>query len=88
MYIFEQDEYSKELLAKFKRNPVLENITEYLVEEASAEEEVLLGASADPQDMDSSKDSTTEVSFEKDDELNKVSNVLLSKRLGRISKLA
>ncbi|XP_072029016.1 LOW QUALITY PROTEIN: serrate RNA effector molecule homolog [Amphiura filiformis] len=73
----QKEEPSEDLVAKFKRNPVLDNITEYLVEEASAEEEVLLGASADPSDLDSSKDSTAEVTFEKDDELNKVLDRLL-----------
>ena len=69
-----QEEPSEELLAKFKRNPVLENITEYLVEEASAEEEVLLGASADPISLDNGdKDNMADITFEKDDELNRVS---------------
>ena len=58
-------------LVKYQRNPVLENITEYLVEEASAEEEVLLGTSADSQEKAS--DGQIDVPFEKDEELNKVS---------------
>ena len=87
IFSLSQDDPSEELLAKFKRNPVLENITEYLVEEASAEEEVLLGASADPISLDNGdKDNMTDITFEKDDELNRVSQCAQSGKHG-IKKL-
>ena len=87
IFSLSQDDLSEELLAKFKRNPVLENITEYLVEEASAEEEVLLGASADPISLDNGdKDNMTDITFEKDDELNRVS-LCAQWRKYRIAKL-
>ena len=54
------------------RNPVLNNITDYLIEEASAEEEELLGASAtDEEDSDATGGVT------RDDELIKVLDRLL-----------
>lgn len=44
------------------KNPVLENITEYLIEEANAEEDVLLG-------LNESKTSETKQAFEVDQEM-------------------
>ena len=48
-------------------NPVLRNITDYLIEEASAEEEELLGVSAAGQE-----DAAAADTVERDDELVKV----------------
>ncbi|XP_041473947.1 serrate RNA effector molecule homolog isoform X3 [Lytechinus variegatus] len=56
------------------RNPILENITDYLVEELSAEEEVLLGMKADGQEEGQE---IGDISFEKDDHLCKVLDRLL-----------
>jgi hypothetical protein len=52
------------------RNPVLQNITDYLIEEADAEEEELLGLSSD------SKDGTDGEMVERDPELIAVSNTV------------
>lgn len=51
------------------RNPILENITDYLVDELSAEEEVLLGMKADGQEEGQEMG---DITFEKDDHLCKV----------------
>ena len=51
-------------------NPVLRNITDYLIEEASAEEEELLGVSAAGQEEAAAADTV-----ERDDELVKVRRV-------------
>jgi len=51
------------------KNPVLKNITDYLIEEASAEEEELLGQSADQEEGQLGEDSAT---IERDDSLIKV----------------
>ena len=56
-------------------NPVLKNITDYLIEEVSAEEEELIGASGgNSDDTGDAKDpaSSSEVSVETDDKLMKV----------------
>jgi len=50
-------------------NPVLKNITDYLIEEVSAEEEELMGTSGGG--VDDAKDSS-EVAVETDDKLLKV----------------
>ena len=52
------------------KNPVLKNITDYLIEEASAEEEELLGVSGDHEEGQLSGDA--EEKIEKDPELLKV----------------
>ncbi|XP_077990042.1 serrate RNA effector molecule homolog [Glandiceps talaboti] len=51
------------------KNPVLENITDYLVDEASAEEDELLGTSSDAKDEQ--KDNSSDVQLERDDKLMK-----------------
>ncbi|XP_071493608.1 serrate RNA effector molecule homolog [Diadema antillarum] len=56
------------------RNPILENITDYLVEELSAEEEVLLGKKADGEEEGQE---VGDVTFEKDEHLCKVLDRLL-----------
>ena len=48
------------------KNPVLSNITDYLVEEGSYEEEELLGQSAD---SDKPKESNPEVTLDRDSKL-------------------
>lgn len=55
-------------------NPVLRNITDYLIEEVSAEEEELTGASAGNSDesVDAKDPASSEVSVEMDDKLLKV----------------
>ncbi|XP_022088824.1 serrate RNA effector molecule homolog B-like isoform X2 [Acanthaster planci] len=59
--------------AKYKFNPVLENITDYLVEEVSAEEDALMGAKPEEE----GEESSGEVMFLRDEELNKVLDRLL-----------
>uniref|UniRef100_A0A3Q3GWH4 Serrate RNA effector molecule homolog n=1 Tax=Labrus bergylta TaxID=56723 RepID=A0A3Q3GWH4_9LABR len=59
-------------------NPVLKNITDYLIEEVSAEEEELMGASEANDDGADGKDPTSsEVTVETDDKLLKVLDRLL-----------
>lgn len=56
-------------------NPVLKNITDYLIEEVSAEEEELIGASGgNSQDSSDAKDpaSSSDVTVETDEKLLKV----------------
>lgn len=50
------------------KNPVLKNITDYLVEEGSFEEEELLGQTEE----DKPKEANSEVSIEREEELIKV----------------
>ncbi|VDP03730.1 unnamed protein product [Soboliphyme baturini] len=54
------------------KNPLLSNITDYLIEEASAEEEELLGTSLSENDGESQK-----VVFEKDENLRKVLDMII-----------
>uniref|UniRef100_A0A8C5E5J8 Serrate RNA effector molecule homolog n=1 Tax=Gouania willdenowi TaxID=441366 RepID=A0A8C5E5J8_GOUWI len=55
------------------QNPILKNITDYLIEEVSAEEEELLGSSSGIDPDDSTKEGTpTETTVERDDKLAKV----------------
>ncbi|XP_028322276.1 serrate RNA effector molecule homolog [Gouania willdenowi] len=64
------DGQSAELPAQ---NPILKNITDYLIEEVSAEEEELLGSSSGIDPDDSTKEGTpTETTVERDDKLAKV----------------
>lgn len=51
------------------KNPVLKNITDYLIEEASAEEEELLGHTADQEEGQLGDDTAT---VERDEALIKV----------------
>lgn len=55
------------------QNPILKNITDYLIEEVSAEEEELLGSSSgmDP-DEGAKEGNPAEITVEKDDKLAKV----------------
>ncbi|XP_070533414.1 serrate RNA effector molecule homolog isoform X2 [Ptychodera flava] len=57
------------------KNPVLENITDYLVDEASAEEDELLGTTSDPKEEP--KDSSSDVQMERDEKLIKVLDRLI-----------
>lgn len=55
------------------QNPILKNITDYLIEEVSAEEEELLGSGSAMGSEESIKEGNpTETSVEKDDKLAKV----------------
>ncbi|KAM9827766.1 serrate RNA effector molecule homolog B-like [Neosynchiropus ocellatus] len=66
-------------LGQMDTNPVLKNITDYLIEEVSAEEEELMGASGgNTVDIGDAKDSaSSEVTVETDDNLLKVLDRLL-----------
>ncbi|XP_033123348.1 serrate RNA effector molecule homolog isoform X2 [Anneissia japonica] len=63
----------------YQQNPFLENITEYLVEESSAEEEMLvaMGGGTEDEDEGEHKDEAPGYKFERDQELNKVLDRLL-----------
>lgn len=55
------------------QNPILKNITDYLIDEVSAEEEELLGSSSGMDPEESPKEGhPTETTVEKDDKLAKV----------------
>ncbi|XP_071110678.1 serrate RNA effector molecule homolog isoform X3 [Haliotis cracherodii] len=58
---------------KMSKNPVLKNITDYLVDEGSFEEEELLGESVE----DKEKDANPEVTIERDESLMKVLDKLI-----------
>ncbi|XP_067828396.1 serrate RNA effector molecule homolog isoform X2 [Heptranchias perlo] len=58
------------------QNPILKNITDYLIEEVSAEEEELLGNATDAND-DGPKEGNPEVNIERDEKLIKVLDKLL-----------
>ncbi|XP_051900671.1 serrate RNA effector molecule homolog isoform X3 [Pristis pectinata] len=58
------------------QNPILKNITDYLIEEVSAEEEELLGNPTDTTD-DGPKEGNPEVNIERDEKLIKVLDKLL-----------
>ncbi|XP_026098905.1 serrate RNA effector molecule homolog [Carassius auratus] len=60
------------------QNPILKNITDYLIEEVSAEEEELLGSSEGVDSEDASKEGNpTEITVERDEKLVKVLDRLL-----------
>uniref|UniRef100_A0A671WCR2 Serrate RNA effector molecule homolog (Arabidopsis) n=1 Tax=Sparus aurata TaxID=8175 RepID=A0A671WCR2_SPAAU len=60
-------------LALPAQNPILKNITDYLIEEVSAEEEELLGSGSGMEAEDSAKEGNpTETTVERDDKLAKV----------------
>ncbi|MGH0186193.1 UNVERIFIED_CONTAM: hypothetical protein FKN15_020529 [Acipenser sinensis] len=65
---------SKKMAAQ---NPLLKNITDYLIEEVSAEEEELLGSSGDQPEDGAKEGNPTEVTIERDDKLVKVLDRLL-----------
>ena len=55
------------------QNPILKNITDYLIEEVSAEEEELLGSGSGMESEESSKEGNpAETTVERDDKLAKV----------------
>ncbi|XP_048475969.1 serrate RNA effector molecule homolog [Rhincodon typus] len=58
------------------QNPILKNITDYLIEEVSAEEEELMGNATDAPD-DGPKEGNPEVNIERDEKLIKVLDKLL-----------
>ncbi|XP_055004334.1 serrate RNA effector molecule homolog isoform X2 [Boleophthalmus pectinirostris] len=58
------------------QNPILRNITDYLIEEVSAEEEELLGTGLDPEEGNK-EGNPTEMTVERDDKLAKVLDRLL-----------
>ncbi|KAK7925565.1 hypothetical protein WMY93_007875 [Mugilogobius chulae] len=58
------------------QNPILKNITDYLIEEVSAEEEELLGTGLDPEEGNK-EGNPTEMTVERDDKLAKVLDYLL-----------
>ncbi|KAG7497185.1 serrate RNA effector molecule-like [Solea senegalensis] len=66
-------------VGQIETNPVLKNITDYLIEEVSAEEEELTGASRSGDDAGDAKDpaSSSEVAVETDEKLIKVLDRLL-----------
>ncbi|GCC44545.1 hypothetical protein chiPu_0028618, partial [Chiloscyllium punctatum] len=53
------------------QNPILKNITDYLIEEVSAEEEELMGNATEAPD-DGPKEGNPEVNIERDEKLIKV----------------
>jgi hypothetical protein len=62
---FSESPADLEVAIAHSKNPVLDNITEYLIEEANAEEDVLLG-------LNESESSESKQAFEVDDEMLKV----------------
>ncbi|MEQ2205719.1 hypothetical protein XENOCAPTIV_011101 [Xenoophorus captivus] len=61
-----------------QRNPILSNITDYLIEEVSAEEEELLGSGSGMDPEESAKEGNpAEITVERDDKLAKVLDRLL-----------
>ncbi|KAI0238154.1 Serrate RNA effector molecule-like protein, partial [Lamellibrachia satsuma] len=63
-----QDKEKQMSFGMVSKNPVLKNVTDFLVDEGSAEEEALMGESMD----DKPKEANPEVTLEKDEELLKV----------------
>ncbi|KAL0994318.1 hypothetical protein UPYG_G00120590 [Umbra pygmaea] len=59
------------------QNPILKNITDYLIEEVSAEEEELLGSVGGADSDDTKEGNPTEITVERDDKLVKVLDRLL-----------
>lgn len=55
------------------QNPILKNITDYLIEEVSAEEEELLGRSGEPSEEAPKEGNPAEITVERDEKLVKVS---------------
>ncbi|KAK2704796.1 serrate RNA effector molecule homolog isoform X2 [Artemia franciscana] len=70
----EQPKSELEPFSMHSTNPVLKKITDYLIEEASAEEEALLGTSADPEEGENTEDNH---SIQRDEELMSVLDRLL-----------
>ncbi|KAM3823546.1 serrate RNA effector molecule homolog isoform 3-T3 [Vipera latastei] len=59
------------------QNPILKNITDYLIEEVSAEEEELLGRSGEPSEEAPKEGNPAEITVERDEKLVKVLDKLL-----------
>ncbi|XP_063157826.1 serrate RNA effector molecule homolog isoform X3 [Candoia aspera] len=59
------------------QNPILKNITDYLIEEVSAEEEELLGRSGEPSEEPPKEGNPAEITVERDEKLVKVLDKLL-----------
>ncbi|XP_033024917.1 serrate RNA effector molecule homolog [Lacerta agilis] len=59
------------------QNPILKNITDYLIEEVSAEEEELLGKSGEPSEEPPKEGNPAELNVERDEKLVKVLDKLL-----------
>ncbi|KAL7982942.1 hypothetical protein Chor_013548 [Crotalus horridus] len=59
------------------QNPILKNITDYLIEEVSAEEEELLGRSGEPSEETPKEGNPAEITVERDEKLVKVLDKLL-----------
>ncbi|XP_077171282.1 serrate RNA effector molecule homolog isoform X2 [Paroedura picta] len=59
------------------QNPILKNITDYLIEEVSAEEEELLGKSGEPSEEPPKEGNPAEINVERDEKLVKVLDKLL-----------
>uniref|UniRef100_A0A6J0U415 Serrate RNA effector molecule homolog n=1 Tax=Pogona vitticeps TaxID=103695 RepID=A0A6J0U415_9SAUR len=59
------------------QNPILKNITDYLIEEVSAEEEELLGKSGEPSEEPPKEGNPAEITVERDEKLVKVLDKLL-----------
>ncbi len=58
------------------QNPILKNITDYLIEEVSAEEEELLGSAGADSEEGSKEGNPTEITVERDEKLVKVRNIV------------
>lgn len=66
------------LCSQMETNPVLKNITDYLIEEVSAEEEELTGAAGGGDEAGDGRDPTTaDVTVETDEKLLKVGGAML-----------
>ncbi|MGH0171212.1 UNVERIFIED_CONTAM: hypothetical protein FKN15_077736 [Acipenser sinensis] len=72
-----KDKGKGDAIAMAAQNPLLKNITDYLIEEVSAEEEELLGSSGDQPEDGAKEGNPTEVTIERDDKLVKVLDRLL-----------
>ncbi|XP_053115455.1 serrate RNA effector molecule homolog isoform X2 [Hemicordylus capensis] len=59
------------------QNPILKNITDYLIEEVSAEEEELLGKSGEPSEEPPKEGNPAEINVEREEKLVKVLDKLL-----------
>ncbi|XP_042328668.1 serrate RNA effector molecule homolog isoform X2 [Sceloporus undulatus] len=68
---------ASELSSLPSQNPILKNITDYLIEEVSAEEEELLGKSGEPSEEPPKEGNPAEITVERDEKLVKVLDKLL-----------
>ncbi|XP_029436029.1 serrate RNA effector molecule homolog isoform X4 [Rhinatrema bivittatum] len=72
-----EGEATKDGAAFPSQNPILKNITDYLIEEVSAEEEELLGSSGEAPDEPPKEGNPSEMNVERDEKLIKVLDKLL-----------